>query len=66
MPEPVILHRCPHCGRWFDTPSVCEDGTETVPTPSFVPKQTAEVMFRGPLDGPMGTPAPADEEGGAR
>lgn len=27
-----ILHQCPECDRWFDSPSVCmPSGTETVP-----------------------------------
>lgn len=61
MPEPVILHRCPHCGRWFDSPSECEDGTLTVPTPTLVPIQTARAMFPRPSDGPMGRPDTSTE-----
>ncbi len=41
MPEPVILHVCPHCERVFSSPSICmESGQHTVPTPDVVPTQT--------------------------
>ncbi len=30
-PAPAALHRCPNCKRLFDSPSVCADGTQTVP-----------------------------------
>lgn len=44
MPEPAILHVCPHCERVFDSPSVClESGQETVPTPMVVSSQ----QFKG-------------------
>jgi hypothetical protein len=40
VPEPAIQHRCPHCDRVFDSPSVCvESGEHTVPYPDVVPKQ---------------------------
>lgn len=39
MPEPAILHVCPSCERVFDSPSVCEDGSVTVPRPFTVPSQ---------------------------
>jgi hypothetical protein len=43
MPEPAILHVCPHCGRVFDSPSVCmESGEETVPTPMTVSSEQAK------------------------
>lgn len=39
-PEPVILHRCPHCGRIFDSPSICmESGENTVPFPAHATKE---------------------------
>ena len=42
-PEPVILHRCPNCGRVFDSPSVCVErdgsGTPTVPFPAQATKE---------------------------
>ena len=25
-----IVHWCPNCGRHFDSPAVCSDGTHTV------------------------------------
>lgn len=51
MPEPVILHKCPHCGRVFDSPSVCiESGEETVPFPAVVPKQQLEAFSDPWLD----------------
>lgn len=38
--EPVILHRCPHCDRVFDSPSVCmESGEQTVPFPAKATKE---------------------------
>jgi hypothetical protein len=46
--EPVILHVCPHCGRVFDSPSVCaESGDETVPTPMVVPPRTLGKLLEG-------------------
>jgi hypothetical protein len=49
MPEPVILHVCPGCGRVFDSPSVClVDNAETVPTPMVVASQTFEKLRERP------------------
>lgn len=43
MSEIAILHRCPHCGRVFDSPSFCVEGdVPTEPFPQKVPSQ----MFR--------------------
>jgi hypothetical protein len=34
-----VLYKCPHCGRWFDSPSVCmPSGAQTVPV-TFPPKE---------------------------
>lgn len=41
MSEIAILHVCPHCGRVFDSPSLCvESGEHTEPQPVVVATQT--------------------------
>ena len=49
---PLILHRCPNCGRVFDSPSVCmEDRAQTV---AFVRPIKLALVKKLPPGQPMG------------
>lgn len=47
-PNVGIVYVCPSCGRFFDSPSMCEDGTATEPKLMTVTREQVERLAHVP------------------